>query len=61
MEDRVKFGEVAIGEIFFDEVSGEYWRKDDTVTATIMSGHDIGTDIFQLDEYVIIEFYVEDE
>ena len=61
MDDRVKFGDLNIGDTFFDEVSGEYWRKDDINTATIMSGHDIGTDIFQPDEYVIIEFYVEGE
>jgi hypothetical protein len=55
MDTRVKFSEVSIGEIFFDEVSGEYWRKDNLTTASIMSGHYDGTDIFQIDEYVIVE------
>jgi hypothetical protein len=49
------FGELDIGAYFFDEVSGEYWKKDNLTTASIMSGHYDGTDIFQIDEYVIVE------
>ena len=60
MDTRVKFSEVVIGEIFFDEVSGEYWRKENEDYGEIMSG--VGgldkndrLDQFHSDEYVIVE------
>ena len=54
---KVKFSEVFVGELFFDEVSGELFRKEDMETASVMSS--AGTlrspDCFLLDEYVMVE------
>ena len=55
MDTRVKFGDLNIGDTFFDEVSGEYWWTIDEGIASIITGGDDGTDTFLPDEYVIVE------
>ena len=53
MDTRVKFSEVPIGNIFFDEVSGEYWQKINQYGANMITGGDEGYDTFDLNETVI--------
>jgi hypothetical protein len=49
-----KFGEVEIGQRFFDYYSGEYWIKTSDTEATLDSGGDAlgGIDMFNANEEV---------
>ena len=54
---RVKFGEVAIGQRFFDPISLEYFVKQSESLAAMVSGKGDGTvpDEFEADDLVGID------
>lgn len=54
---KIEFGNLEIGEEFFDPNSGEDWKKINENQASIISGGDylIGKiDTFQLDDEIIV-------
>ena len=55
--DRIKFGDVAIGERFYDPVSAEYFVKQSDDMAAMVTGLGDGTvpDEFEADDVVGID------
>ena len=51
---RVKFGEIANGQLFYDPISAEYFIKRDELHAVMISGIGDGTipDEFEADDVV---------
>jgi hypothetical protein len=49
---KIEFGNLEIGEKFFDEYSGDYWVKIGEDTESDVSD---GVDNFELNEIVIVE------
>jgi len=49
---KIEFGNLEIGEKFFDKFSGDYWIKIGEDTASDVAD---GVDSFELDDIVIVE------